>query len=122
MTNFHRICLVCGALVGFAADATQFSQSLESPTSSPGSSMASAIEVCMPAGERKYLSRLVCSSGESPQYQRVGSLGAREADDHVIDGYEVVCGNTKYFLYFDMYHCSQLPSSTPPAGFALRHP
>ena len=47
-------------------------------------------------------------------------LAPGEADYHVIDGYEVVCGGVPYFLHFDMYHCSQPSSSEPPIGFTLR--
>ena len=102
----------------------------------------------MPAGEREYLSRLVCGSGEQPQFRRVGSMGSRtaipeklseaeerdfikemmrvtplepsDADYHVIDGYEVICGGVRHLLHFDMYHCGQPASSTPPTGFTLR--
>ena len=120
----------------------------EAPAGFVGESKQSAIEVCNPAGERAYLSRLVCSGGESPTYKRMGSFGGRnefpknlsaeqtsvlvqrvisgaplqpgEPDYHVIDGYEVICGEVKRVVYLDMYHCDQAPPTVAPRGFTLR--
>ncbi len=77
----------------------------------------------MPAGERQYLSRLICAGGARPTFERSGSVGQRnpfpkglsdkeaagaidrslrgaplqagEVDSHVIDAYEVSCGEVK---------------------------
>jgi hypothetical protein len=106
------------------------------------------IEVCRPAGERAYLSALVCpASGQAPLFQRIGSVGQRtalpgnltkeqesallanvmrgldapskpgEPDYHVIDAYELQCGEQKVILYLDMYHCGQPLPQQPPHGF-----
>jgi len=151
VTFFPRLCLALtlplAALASHAADGAP--PLPEAAASSPGATVASAIEVCRPIGEREYLSRLVCSSGEPAQFKRLGSLGPRnkmpelseaeqrdylrkmmasaplepgEVDYHIIDSYEVVCGGVKHTLYLDMYHCRQPVSSTPPAGFTLRQP
>lgn len=107
-----------------------------------------AIEVCMPTGQRAYLARLVCASGEPPSYKRVGSFGNRnafpknlppgeeralfervmrgepmkpgEVDYHVVDGYELACGETRRIVYLDMYHCHQPAPAVVPHGFTLR--
>ena len=42
-----------------------------------GSTKQAAIEVCMPGGEREYLSRLRCEDGSPPNFERVGSYGSR---------------------------------------------
>ena len=42
-----------------------------------GSTQLAAIEVCMPRGEREYLSRLRCEDGSPPLFARVGSYGSR---------------------------------------------
>ncbi len=113
-----------------------------------GTSKATAIEVCGPAGERAYLSRLLCSDGSALQFKRIGSFGSRnkfpenlsagqqtvlverimrgsplqpgEQDYHVIDGYELVCGTTKHVVYLDMYHCHQAEPNQAPLGFTIR--
>jgi hypothetical protein len=113
-----------------------------------GESKQMPIEVCMPAGQRAYLSRLVCPGGDPPSYKRVGSFGNRndvpkklppneeqallervmrgaplqagEVDYHVVDGYELSCGETRRILFLDMYHCHQLPPTVAPHGFTLR--
>lgn len=113
-----------------------------------GESRQTAIEVCMPAGERAYISRLVCSDNQSPSFKRVGSVGQRnsipedlspeqyeiliqkiinrtplqpgEPDYHVIDAYELVCGEEKHIAYLDMYHCNQPPPTEAVRGFTIR--
>jgi hypothetical protein len=106
------------------------------------------VEVCKPAGEREYLSRLSCESGNKPTFKRVRSVGSRnefpkdlpdakartlldrvlsgaklepgEVDYHVIDEYEVMCGDKKATLYMDMYHCHSQPANAAPGGFSLK--
>jgi len=109
-----------------------------------GESRGAAIEVCNPDGERAYLERLVCPSGEPASFDRLGTYGPRnelladqplseqiasarrdplkpgEADYHVVDGYEVACAASKRLLYLDMYHCHQAPPTKAPPGYSLR--
>jgi hypothetical protein len=109
-----------------------------------GESRSAAIEVCKPEGERAYLARLVCSTGETATFDRVGGYGPRndlpadqplseqiasarrdplqpgEVDHHVVDGYEVSCGASKRLIYLDMYHCHQSSPNAAPPGFSLR--
>ncbi len=115
---------------------------------SPGESKQSAIEVCSPQGQRAYLSRLACPDGSNPTFNRVGSFGNRtavppdtspeqrqqildrlikrtplqagEPDYHVVDGYEVACGEVKRMVYMDMYHCDAPPAAVAPTGFTIR--
>jgi len=113
-----------------------------------GESKQAAIEVCRPAGERAYLARLACASGEPATFTRVGSVGLRESlppgttDDelrrlagkmsgvqrlaagdphvHIVDQYRAVCQGTERMLYLDMYHCDAPPPARAPRGFVLR--
>lgn len=115
-----------------------------------GESKASAIEVCKPEGGQAYLSRLVCPTGESPTFKRAGNGGSRserleslppseakialekmlkyealkpgEVDYHVVDRYEVVCGESKRIVLIDMYHCDQPAPSQAIPGFTIRSP
>lgn len=121
---------------------------LAAPDAGPGDTKATAIEVCMPGGERQYLATLVCAGGQRPTFERTGSVGERnplpaglsdkemaalldrglrgaplqpgEVDAHVIDAYEVSCGEVKRRVFLDMYHCPQPAASAAPAGFTLR--
>lgn len=135
------------AASAFAADPAPSSNTEPPiPHTSPGSSRDTAIEVCQPRGEQAYLSRLLCSDGTVPTFERVGSFGPRsdhalkegetepslreringaplkpgQPDRHILDGYDLQCGTKKYFLYMDMYHCSQAEPNVPPADFKFR--
>ena len=109
----------------------------------PGDSKRTALEVCRPAGERAYLSRLVCADGTTPTVRRVANVGWRNdlpnggpnlsgdayaplppgvADWHIVDDYEVVCSGAKHAVFLDMYHCDQPPPTATPTGFTLRAP
>jgi hypothetical protein len=103
-----------------------------------------ALEVCMPAGERAYLGRLRCPGGARATYERKGNVGrrtkARNAqeekdaaaqirenrapkpggrDYHLLDLYQVTCGDKTYQIYLDMYHCDGAAAEKVPAGFTL---
>lgn len=118
-----------------------------STTGSYGLDRSRPVEACRPDGQRQYLARLICPSGEHPQFDRTGSVGPRtamptnmskaakeellrnnmemrplaagEPDYHWIDAYAVSCGAQTTTIYMDMYHCSIAPSSTAPAGFGI---
>ncbi|MBI3373963.1 MAG: CHAT domain-containing protein [Betaproteobacteria bacterium] len=49
-----------------------------------------------------------------------GVIKPGEPDVHIVDGYEVTCGNSKQMIYMDMYHCEQPPPTSPPPGFGVR--
>jgi hypothetical protein len=109
-----------------------------------GESLAEAVEVCKPDGERAYLARLVCPGGEPATFDRTGGAGTRhelpsdaslseqvssarrdplppgEVDYHVVDGYAVACGDSKQMIYLDMYHCHQAAPTQAPPGFTLK--
>jgi hypothetical protein len=106
------------------------------------------VEVCKPAGQREYLSNLVCASGATPTFKRIQNVGLRnesstniagskdgaylermisgaklqpgEVDTHVVDEYEVMCSDKKSIVYLDMYHCFDQLANIAPAGFILK--
>lgn len=103
-----------------------------------GLTKKSAINVCTPAGERRFLATLRCLDGSTPSFSRSGSVGARnqvkklslgslsyfrtlapgQTDTHVIDLYQVVCPAKTHSLYLDMYHCMDGPQPwAAPKGF-----
>jgi hypothetical protein len=109
-----------------------------------GASKATSVEVCEPSGERAYLQRLRCPDGTAPRFGRAGSLGMRteprtaeeekaaeaqtlggrtvaagEADYHVVDMYEVRCGDAVHEVFLDMYHCDQRAPEEAPEGFTI---
>ncbi len=142
-----RFLTILGASL-LAACASTPPRDPSTPIAGWGESKASAIEVCKPEGQRAYLDQLVCSDGSSPAYRRVGSFGSRnevpknltkeqeadllqalftgralrpgEKDHHIVDGYELSCGQSKRMVYMDMYHCNSAPPKQAPAGFTLR--
>lgn len=113
-----------------------------------GETRQTAIEVCKPGGQREYLSRLVCSGGDTPTFKRLGSVGMRDElpDDanektlldaveksmsfesqpagsrhfHAVDQYELTCGAQKHLVFMDMYHCGVPAPKTAPPGLSLR--
>jgi outer membrane murein-binding lipoprotein Lpp len=58
-----------------------------------------------PQGQRAYLSRLKCSDGSRPQFNRAGSFGAGPYGS-IIDGYALTCGGQRQdgLIFMDMYH------------------
>jgi hypothetical protein len=112
-----------------------------------GESKLASIEVCRPQGERAYLSRLMCASGAPVAFSRMGGVGLREDAQpgtpsaermrvgnkmityqplsagephiHIVDQYQVTCGETRTLLYFDMYHCDVPAPTRAPNGFTL---
>ena len=105
------------------------------------------IEVCKPEGQRRYLARLVCPNRQHPEFRRVGSVGPRtpipeavleanlarwlaaasayqsleagDPDYHMVDHFELDCGDSSTSLYLDMYHCDAPPPDGAPRGFEL---
>lgn len=112
-----------------------------------GLSREQAIEVCYPEGQQQYLARLICPDNSHPAFERRGSVGPRqpmpenmseekiaalladlrksrkrepgEPDHHIVDAYNVVCGEATTTLYLDMYHCAQDRPVFSPKGFGI---
>ncbi|MGE5048615.1 MAG: hypothetical protein ACM3PC_08620 [Deltaproteobacteria bacterium] len=100
-----------------------------------------AAEVCLPPGEKAYLTGLRCPGGEAAQVKRMGPTGSRnepvdpndprillqmdperplqpgEPDLHIVDAFEASCPGAVYTLFVDMYHCPA-PPQPPPGGFS----
>jgi len=75
------------------------------------------VRAFMPAGEREYIMRLRCPSGQEPLFERLGSVG-RGPYGNIVDGYKLKCGDVESMLYIDMYHQSYREQETIP-GFTL---
>lgn len=89
----------------------------------PLGSKENPVRVNMPPGQREYLGRLRCSSGQAPTFNRVGNFGPGVYGS-IIDGYRVVCerGEPKEsMIYMDMYHPDHRETAAPP-GFILLPP
>ena len=136
--------LALAALCGLALSAPAGAQTAATADAATlGSSKRTAVEVCMPPGERNYIRRLRCGDGAVPDFQRVGSVGMRdevpprnegetddahlarlhalmdsgEQDFHIIDLSALRCGDATHELYMDMYHCGSAPPAQAPVGF-----
>ena len=109
-------------LVFAIAHATAFAQRPEKPptldVSKPLGSFENPVRVFMPAGQKYYISRLRCSDGETPRYERVGSAG-RGPYGNVVDVYDLRCQTGEPFsIVFDMYHKDYV-EARPVSGFTL---
>jgi len=102
-----------------------------------------AAEVCMPAGEQLWLSRLRCPDGAPPKIVSSTSAGARtnpetpddprqlaqldvgrplapgEPDFHIVDAFVISCSDGDRTLFLDMYHCTQEPPASAPEGMTI---
>jgi hypothetical protein len=145
MNRRARSLVGCG-IVALSASSCATTPQGAGPTTGPGygESRGAAIEVCQTAGERTYLSRLVCANGDGADFDRLGTPGTRhelpadqsvseqisssrrdplspgEVDYHAVDAYEVSCGTSKRVLYLDMYHCHQPEPAQAPPGYSLK--
>jgi hypothetical protein len=68
-------------------------------------SKAAPIEVCMPAGERAWLSSVACDDGTKPAFQRSGSVGPGGTCGSILDLYMVKCSDKQHEVFMDMYMC-----------------
>jgi len=85
-------------------------------TSGPLGSETNPVRVYMPTGEREYLSRLRCSNGKQPQFERHGS-GGFSPHQRIMDLYGVDCGSGAQTVFMDMYHCVE--DDAPIPGFEI---
>ncbi len=132
-------------VVAFAIATAAFEVTAQSSHELYGKTKGEAIEVCAPQGQRDYLGKLLCRDASKPSISRAGSFGPRnpypdgmsqeqmmqitinglngealkpgETDHHTVDGYNLTCGEEKFTLYLDMYHCGQAAPSKAPEGF-----
>jgi hypothetical protein len=147
MPAFARDTALPASMPGQVPETASATPALVQKDDGYGMSKAQAIEVCYPQGQREYLARLVCPGGAHPSFERSGSVGPRtplpddmsdaqvEAlladmrspdkaggegpDLHVVDAYEVVCGEQRTRLYLDMYHCAAERPTRAPKGFTI---
>jgi hypothetical protein len=73
-----------------------------------------------PPGQRAYLSRLRCSDGQAPAYERIGNIGDGPYQNFV-DAYRVVCAGaqpSQSTIHLDMYHPGH-NEARPVPGFTI---
>jgi len=87
----------------------------------PLGSAGNPVRADMPPGQRAYLSRLRCSNGRAPSFNRIGSMGAGPYGS-IIDAYQVDCaaGATpaSSVVHLDMYHPGYSEAAAVP-GFTI---
>ncbi len=72
-----------------------------------------------PQGQHDYLSRLVCDSGKTPKFERIGNSG-KSPYGFWMDAYEVKCGwAAKSTVHMDLYH-PRYVEQEPVPGFTIR--
>ncbi|MET0370426.1 MAG: hypothetical protein ABW039_03510 [Sphingobium sp.] len=77
------------------------------------------VRVSSPAGERAYLSRLICADGRHPGFERGGSTGMGPFGT-ILDVYAVDCANAPTVsVYMDMYHSDYVEVRAVP-GFTIK--
>lgn len=86
----------------------------------PLGSAENPIRVSGPAGERKYLARLICANGEKVSaFSRSGSTGFGPYGS-ILDVYVVICdtdqGAVNHTVFMDMYHDNHV-ETRPAHGF-----
>lgn len=86
----------------------------------PLGSQRNPVRVSGARGEHIYLGRLKCSSGDTPAFYRMGSVGVSPFGN-IADLYSVTCEGAEPVLtqvYMDMYHPGHI-EDRPVAGFAI---
>lgn len=94
---------------------------IEEAQASPLGSRENPVRAEMPSGQRAYLSRLRCSDGSRPAFQRVGNFGVG-VFGRIIDGYQVVCRGSEpaeTMVFMDMYHPGYIENE-PVEGFTIQ--
>lgn len=69
-------------------------------------------------GQRAYLTRLRCSDGRAPTFERSGNLGAGVYGT-IVDAYDVACADgTTASVIMDLYHAGHVEAAAIP-GFTI---
>jgi hypothetical protein len=111
---------VYGLLSGGRPRGTDIERIAAEAARHPLGSEQNPIRVNMPAGERAYLSRLRCSDGAPPRFERMGS-GDASPYGSIVDLYAVRCASgepAESTIWMDMYHPQHDETAAPP-GFTL---
>jgi hypothetical protein len=95
----------------------KLTKAIASAEAFPLGSGKNPVRANMPKGERAYLSRLRCSDGAAPLFDRSGSVGLSPYG-FTMDLYQVICSGAKPVeVYMDMYH--EGGETRPLPGFAI---
>lgn len=97
----------------------QLEKAIEKAGKYPLGSFKNPVRASAPEGQRAYLQRLRCATGDAPQFERIGNFGPG-IYDNIIDGYKVICpgDDTKYEVIMDMYHDGYV-ENRPVDGFTI---
>jgi hypothetical protein len=97
--------------------AKKMAKAIAKAEKSPLGSKSNPIRENMPEGQIAYLSRLRCSDGQAPAFNRKGSVGLG-VYGNIVDLYNVTCkGAASVDVYMDMYHDG--PENRPVPGFTI---
>jgi hypothetical protein len=120
----HVICAITIAGL-LTACSHQLKPDMKEIEKHPLGSAQNPVRVSAPAGQRDYLSRLICKNDEPVSaFSRSGSTGIGPYGS-ILDIYIVVCdtnqGAVEYSVYLDMYHENYI-EQRPAAGFKALKP
>ena len=103
--------------MGIAPSAKQLASAIAAAAKHPLGSARNPVRENMPQGQRAYLARLRCSTGEAPAFDRRGSVGVG-VFGFTVDVYDVTCPGAKPIeVHMDMYHDG--PENRPVPGFTI---
>lgn len=95
----------------------KLTKAIEAAEAYPLGSAKNPVRENMPEGEGAYLSRLRCSDGTPPVFERDGSVGDSPYG-YIMDLYSVTCTNSDPVkVYMDMYHDGG--ENRPIPGFTI---
>lgn len=114
--------LMC-MLTGDCMSPAQLKKAIAAAQAFPLGSEKNPVRSDMPPGERAYLSRLRCSDGTPPRFDRAGDVGPGPYGG-ILDLYDLRCASGQPAtseVYVDMYHPGyQEPQAVP--GFTIVPP
>jgi len=104
-------------LFGDGMSRGELKKAIKAAEEHPLGSKENPVRVNMPGGEYGYLSKLRCTDGERPGFERAGSVGLGPYRN-ILDLYDVRChGQEPFSIYMDMYFPEN--ETRPVPGFTI---
>lgn len=114
--------LAAFVLTALVSNAHGTSESPVLDKNSPLGSPTNPVRANMPIGQRDYLMRLRCPEGDTPTFERSGSMGAGPYGG-VIDLYKLTCSSGRTTnVVVDMYHRHREMEAIPGFTVLPEHP